>query len=322
MFSLDHQAVPAREAYAAFAGSKQVLHARIVPFFGVEGHDVYNPSVPFELDGVTWMTGRVEARDGHASRTMFFERQEDGYHFRADMPVYELEDPFITFVDGELVLGGVSVVWEGITPVAYKTVFYRGKSLLSLTPFAEGPRNMKDIRLVQLADGRIGVFTRPRDFTKLAEWGSLARIGFTVIGSLAGLCPEAITTAPLLRGQFTGIEWGGINQAILLEDGNIGVVGHRSWGRYTSVDDCDLHYYGTAFMLDPETSAVTPSRVIISRDCFPEAPAKNAGLVDVVFTSGIVRHGDGTATVYTGLSDAAVGSAVIPDPFWHTEEDM
>ena len=315
MLSHQNRAKPANEAYAAFAETKKVLDSQLLSFSGLNGYDIYNPSVPFDLEGTTWIAGRVEERVGHASRVMFFEKTGANCRLREDMPVFEMEDPFVSFIGGELVLGGVVVEWEGITPVSIKTVFYRGKTLTNLTLFAQGPRNMRDIRLVELPDGRIGVFTRPRDFSKLEEWGSLAKIGYATIDSMEELTAEAIDRAKLLDGHFTGLEWGGANHAFMLKNGLVGVVGHRAWGTFKTLEDCDLHYYGIAFALDPATGATTPTKIIISRDCFPPAPAKNPGLVDVTFTAGIKRGGDGTASVYSGLSDAAVGVAVIPDPF-------
>ena len=46
--------------------------------------------------------------------------------------------------------------------LAWRTRFYHGSGGEDLQPFAVGPDGMKDIRLVELADGRIGVFTRPQ----------------------------------------------------------------------------------------------------------------------------------------------------------------
>ena len=43
----------------------------------------------------------------------------------------------------------------------WRTRFYRGQHQ-NLVPFAQGPDGMKDIRLVELPDGDIGVFTRPQ----------------------------------------------------------------------------------------------------------------------------------------------------------------
>lgn len=319
MLNRNHTAVPAQQAYAAFQQSRVIHSAALVPFYGAEGFDVYNPSMPFLSDGAVYMAGRVEPRDSHDSRVLFFKQQADGFYYDAAQRTFPLEDPFIATIHGELVFGGVRVSWQGDTP-SFFTEFYRGGSIATLTQFARGPANMKDIRLCELPDGRIGVFTRPRSIKKLFVWKSLAKIGFTVINSLAELTAQGIQEAPLLNGQFTGVEWGGANEAFPLQNGLIGVVGHRSWGSYTSIHDSDLHYYGIAFALNLHTLETTPTQLILSRDCFPDGPCKTEGTRDVVFTSGMQRNGDGTATVYTGLSDAAVGKAVIPDPFLQWEQ--
>jgi len=80
-----------------------------------------------------------------------------------------------------------------------------------------------------------------------------------------------------------------------------------------------LHYYSMAFAVDPDTRAMTPTKIIGSRDCFPPGPSKAPRLQDVTFTAGIVRHSDGTATLYTGLSDCQVGRLEIPDPLLEYE---
>jgi hypothetical protein len=37
--------------------------------------------------------------------------------------------------------------------------------------------------------------------------------------------------------------------------------------------------------------------------------------VDILFSGGLVRRGDGTATLYLGAGDAETHAARIPDPF-------
>lgn len=320
MLSIKKTTKTCKEQYKEFSQNRQVEEAILLPFYGVEKCDIYNPSKPFELDGITWIAGRIEDRGGHNSTVRFFEKKEDGYYCRYDMPEFVMEDPFITFINNELILGGVEVDWEGTKVVGYKTVFYRGTDLNQMERFATGPSVMKDIRLVQLKDKRIGIFTRPRDLSKLEEWGSYAKIGFTIIDDLSQLNGEIITAAPHLEGQFIGQEWGGVNDAILLENGLIGVVGHRSYGTFVSMEEMELHYYGIAFAVDPNTGRTTETKMIISRDCFPVAPPKKEGLEDVTFTSGLVRLGGGKARVYTGLSDSAIGTAIIPDPFMEWEQ--
>ena len=81
-----------------------------------------------------------------------------------------------------------------------------------------------------------------------------------------------------------------------------------------------LHYYGIAFAIDPVTREITQNKMIVSRDRFPETEKKRFDLGDITFTSGVLRGEDGTARVFTGLNDAYVGSAVIPDPFAEYEK--
>ncbi len=68
------------------------------------------------------------------------------------IPPLPLQDPFVTQVNGEFIVGGVEVFDDVENPgmLNYRTNFYRGNSLRSLTLFAKGPDRMKDIRLLQL----------------------------------------------------------------------------------------------------------------------------------------------------------------------------
>ena len=60
----------------------------------------------------------------------------------------------------------------------------------------------------------------------------------------------------------------------------------------------------------------TYRRIIATRsDMTTEPFGKRPDLVDVLFTAGVVRHGDGTATLYTGVSDCQAWCAEIEDPF-------
>lgn len=88
---------------------------------------------------------------------------------------------------------------------------------------------MKDIRLVELDDGEIGLFTRPQGLAYRAKTGRIADVGFTVLPGLAYLSEQAIVEAPVLDGLFRADEWGGVNQAYMLKDGRIGVIGHIAY---------------------------------------------------------------------------------------------
>lgn len=136
--------------------------------------DIYNITAPFLADGKTWIAGRVEARDSEYSRIGFFE-EHDGEWVEAEREALNLQDPFVTRISGKLILGGVEVFDDEERPgyLNYRTVFYRGDGIYDLSRFAVGPDRMKDIRLCELEDGRILVFTRPQ-----GERGGRGKIGY------------------------------------------------------------------------------------------------------------------------------------------------
>lgn len=307
-------ALAASEMYRRFKEERIIKESRIETFFGVEGFDVYNPSVPFIWEGKEYIAGRVEKRNSERSEVRFFERKDNGWHLAENTARLPLQDPFVAFVDGKLVLGGVNVVFPEKKggDVHWHTDFYIG-SPFCLEKFASGPAQMKDIRFVQMKSGKIAVASRPQG-TSMERYGCISKVGIILLDDLSELTAERIENAPYLEKLFCDDEWGGANQLIELKNGRIGIIGHKAYRSYEA-DGQRLHYYGIAFAWDPATGEVTQNKMIVSRDCFPDADKKRFDLGDVTFTSGVIRRGDGTAVVYTGLSDAKVGSAVIPDPF-------
>ena len=247
----------------------------------------------------------------------FFVRGEkDGeWNLAENTEKLPLQDPFVTFVDGKLVLGGVSVEFPTVPggDTHWHTDFYIGTPF-KLEKFLSGPAQMKDIRLAQLPNGKIAVCSRPQG-SSMEKYGCIAKVGFTVVNSLSGLTAETIENAPYLEKLFEDDEWGGVNQLIVLKNGKLGAVGHKACRTYDENGKQLLHYYGMAFAIDPETREITQNKLIVTRDCFPESAKKRADLSDVTFTSGVKRLSGGLAEVYTGLSDAAIGYAVIRDPF-------
>ncbi len=309
---------PLKEQYEVFLEYKPEAQGEILQFKGVEGMDVYNPSIPFTLDGMTIMACRVEPRDSEHSKTMIFQERAGIYTLIEDAPSFDLQDPFITFINGELILGGVFVIWEGDKIISWQTDFYRGKSIYDLQYFTSGPMHMKDVRLLELSDKRIAIFSRPQGKAMLDKYNCIAKIGFTIVDTLDDVTSEAIEHATLLHDHFLPDEWGGCNQLFQLSNGLIGAIGHKSWGE--TIDGVQrLHYYSMAFAIDPETLKMTPTKVIACRKCFPEGQSKCPKVQDVTFTAGIVRSNDGTATLYTGLNDCQIGKLVIDDPLTEYE---
>lgn len=294
------------ELLKKFEEKESISLGKEMHFLGVGGRDVYNITAPFRINNKNLIVGRVEHRKSTDSEVMFFEEQQETWSPTKDSPVYSLEDGFITRVGDEAIFGGVEV-YPIDTGVGYRTVFYRGESIHSFEKFAVGPEGMKDIRLVDLKNGKIGVFTRPQ-----GEIGGKGKIGYLEIDTLEDLNNnELILNARIIENQFANNEWGGTNDIHLLPDGRIGVVGHIA---YQDEQDAK-HYYGMSFIYDPQNHEATPIEILATIKNFPEVASKNDGLKDIVFPSNLVLQDDGTATLYAGLSDAKAGQVTLKNPF-------
>ncbi len=292
----------------------QPLAAHKLFFSGVAERDVYNISAPFEIDGRRIIAGRVEPRDVEHSEIAFFAEDNGIWQPIRSAPTFPgLQDPCVTFIGGELVLGGVRfpvTVADG--SIGWRMEFYRGPDLNRLKLFLRGPDKMKDIRLAELANQRVGVLTRPQ-----GEKGGRGKIGFFVADNLEAITPTDMEEAPLFKGQCLEAEWLGANEAHSLANGMIGVLGHIAY--FDALEH--RHYYPMVFCVDPRSGQATAPEIIATRADFPEGPAKRPDLVDVIFSGGIVRSGGGIATLYAGLSDVEAGRLSLPDPFKQFEAD-
>jgi hypothetical protein len=286
----------------------------LLTFKGIEGFDVYNCSTPFKWQGGRYMYGRVEKRSEWARSwvRLFAETGKDEFALVKESMIYQLEDPFVTKIGCEIVLGGTHVRYSRNQLETYFGYFYRGTDLDDLRYFTTGPDYMKDIRLLELPGG-IGVFSRPRDEKVEKQYGSGAVIGFTVIPDLDHLDKEVISNARVIPGLFGEGEWGGCNQCFLLDSGLIGIIGHKS---YQSSDSPPfLIYVNASFVFDPKNNNIVDEKILAVRSCYPPFPAKKPELVDCAFTSGIVMRDDGRTDLYSGLSDTTEGRVVIDYPF-------
>ncbi|WP_020621179.1 DUF1861 family protein [Paenibacillus daejeonensis] len=288
------------------------LEAAKLQMVGVHGKDVYNIAGPIKDDGEWVIPGRVEERDSEMSEIHFFVQRGEVWEPRPGAPVFALQDPFFTRIGDELVVGGVQTFPhpERAGHLGWRTVMMKGATIAQLKPFFQGPDFMKDLRIVELDGGRIGVFTRPQ-----GAKGGRGQIGYTEVGSLAELSIEAVDEAPVFD-QFIIEEWGGANEIHRLANGKLGVLGHIA-----SFDESgNRHYYPMVFAVEPGTGINTPMEIIAERQDFQPGPTKRPDLVDVVFSGGLKRRGDGTAELYAGTSDAEAQVLRIPDPFLKYEK--
>ncbi len=305
------------EARKAFHRSKTVYDSALLRFHGAEGFDVYNCSIPFEWKGKQYIFGRVERREDFAnSVSLLFERVgKDEYAAVPGSMMYPLEDPYVAVISGELIMGGTHVRKRQGEVDAFYGYFYRGGRPEWMTHFTSGPMNMKDIRLVQLADGQVGVFSRPRGPHVEEVYGSGAVIGFAVMDSIDELNAQVIENAPVIPDLFGRGEWGGCNQCYLLKDGRVGVVGHRSY-KATDADGIEqLVYLNIAFIFDPAAHSACDMKIIGDKLCYPATGAMREDLRDCAFTSGILMRPDGKADLYSGLGDVTEGRITIDPPF-------
>lgn len=300
-----------------FEAAKHVYESSKLVFTGIEGFDVYNTSIPFEWNGKRYIFGRVEKRNEWSrSSVRLFENTAKDEWMLLPFPVFsQLEDPFISIINNTLVLGGVHVRFRQSRLDTYYSYFYRGKDINDLYYFTTGSDHMKDIRLVELADGRIGVFTRPRNEEVYKKYGCESQVGFTIINNLDDLTPDVIENAPYIGGLFDKEEWGGCNQAYCLDSGLIGVIGHKC---YKTTEDNGLviqTYMNISFVFDPVKHEVMDMKIIGTRECYPNGPVKSPYLVDCAFTSGIDMREDGKVDLYSGVGDCEEGRIVVDYPF-------
>jgi hypothetical protein len=274
---------------------------------------------------------RVEKRDDETDSTVDYFRADS-----LDSKIWDQiedpnllrpkgQDPAIAWIGDELVLSVVEV--ESIPNadptlqggLRWKTVFYKGQNISNLERFAEGPQGMKDIRLVQLPDGKITVFTRPQDIGN-EERGGHGQIGVVTIDSIDQLKdPDILQNAPIINTRFQpGEEWGGVNQAIALNDGRIGLLFHI--GRFDP-EDPNLNpeakeYVSLTGFYNPTTKMIEYPEVVAEAHEFEGVQPKSPRLRKVAFGSamglpdknGIVRH-------YFGAGDSESWHKDLKDRF-------
>jgi hypothetical protein len=282
------------------------------------GKDAYNPSAPFQLGSKKYLCGRVEPPETCDSQVLLFEESTDGVWRPAEnSPLLPLEDGFAVRIDqNETIIGGTKAypnpTADNPDRIDYHTVFYCGCGPEALKEFARGPDRMKDIRLILRANGHIFAFTRPTGIQPDGRDCGRGKIAVIELNDRSEINPENLSRAKIIENQFAPGDWGGVNELYALPDGRIGVLGHIAY----MDEEGNRHYYAMVFIYDPETHQATPIEIIASRDDFPPGDAKAPDLRDVAYPGGMVRHGDGTATLYLGLSDKNSGHKKIKDPFW------
>jgi len=297
-----------RDAKKKFDEKKRVYESALLTFKGVDGYDVYNCSVPFRYKGKVHIYGRVEKREEWANShvRLFVETGKDEFTVIPGGMTWMLEDPFVSKIKGEVFFGGTRIRKTSGKVFNYYCDFFRGGVEDNLY-FATGPDNMKDVRVLELSDGRLGVFSRPKTDV-------YSCIGFTIINDLSELTQRVINEAEPLNVLHTGA-WGGVNQAYLLSSGKIGCIAHYSYNGKDEKDRPISVYLNYSFVFHPSTCEAELERIIGTRSCYPSYAVKAERLTDCAFSSGIVMRDDGKCDLYSGLGDTCQGRITIDSPF-------
>lgn len=280
-------------------------NGEILKFEGSPNETIYNPSRPLQLGGRKIIFARVEDINKNTSCVYPFVFENNIWK-RINWPLeeFELEDPAVTTVQNKIVFSGVKIIRRNNAIFQLRTEFYYGDDIFNLEKFAEGPIDMKDIRLVEL-DNKIGVFTRPRG----GEFGK-GRIGYLEVQNLQDLAFLDFLRAKIIQLPISENNWVGSNDAYNLGDNIIGVLGHLA----SEDEDGNLHYSAMTFKFSPSNFTASDFKVIIKRNDFPPFLAKSKKVEDVVFPGGFEFEKD-QVTLYCGLSDASIGRIKIKNPF-------
>ena len=287
-----------------------IIQTKKINFHGFSGYDVYNISQAFIFKGKRYIAGRVEKRESEISISVIFEQIAPFDYMATKWRFNNLQDPFVEIIDGQILLGGTEIYPDENRHItSWRTVFYFGADFDALKKIIEAPLKMKDVRLTK--GEKYYVMSRPQG--GIAAYG---KIGFQAADKLCDITTEFIANSPLIEDLFDDKVWGGANQILILKNGLLGVLGHVAIMSEGNV----RHYYGMTFALNPQTGKRSEMKIIAEKQDFGQSEYKRPDLIDVIFVGGIVRHDNGTASLYTGLSDAEGHLALIEDPFLEFEE--
>jgi hypothetical protein len=302
---------------------------KIVTVHGLPGKDVYNPSL-YEYGPAKVLAFRAEGRESNAAKpatyhpAVYFARpHQGGWQVDPSLPPFDmLEDPFFLYIDENgmqrVVFGGVRVR-NNHGLIIPQTELYKGDSLETLERISfVVVHGMKDVRLLQLPDGRFLLCKRPR-----GDKYKRGRITLHVIDTLeqaVDIDKIDLPTLAVLDSCQDALDWVGINEARVIKDSEghawIGLLGHVALEDHKHV----LHYAVCTYkislqdLLDQRLHKICP-QIIATRFCFQAGPVKSPELSDVVFPGHLEHVKDYTYRLWVGLSDARIGVIEIDDPF-------
>ena len=295
--------------------------------------DIYNSSAPI-WDGHHWLQiVREEKGDQFTSQLTFFS-QVSGNKYRREVDVsnlselsigYICQDPANAWIQQNLVITQVEVDPQSLNDTSQDTrlhsAIYAGENLNNLRLIARSPDRMKGVRLVELQDGKIAVFTRPQSPGD-PDRGGLGKIGLTVVESLDQINTDVLAAAPLIPELFSedDEEWRGVNHVRLLPNGDLAVLAHIARFEKSEIDH-SKGYYPYFFTLDPITLRVENQQLLAKVADFRlngQIKAKLPELENVSYPSALLFPNDDITSSYaiymSGMKDSKMAAICIPNP--------
>jgi hypothetical protein len=78
---------------------------------------IYNPSAPFKIEENFYLFCRVEDRTNGTSEARLFQQKGNEWILVKNYPTFNLEDPFITFLNDGILFGGVDLAPKTISAI-------------------------------------------------------------------------------------------------------------------------------------------------------------------------------------------------------------
>jgi hypothetical protein len=295
----------------------------------------YNPSAiwttedkhgnPHDIMYVRIEPDSANSKESHLGKTLARPYEIDVKDFSKPLkPYYEAEeirgeDPALTRINRRLANGAIESVWllsaVDANPYPFKpneikslrTRFYVGTSLNILEHVADGPEDMKDIRIAPYSPDstKLHVYGRPR----VGEYNG--NITHAIISSIENLDAEAILSAQYINEKMFSADkemWGGVNDAISVKPGKLILATHRAWKIKEEFSKTALHYEAVLYGHNTNKNSVINLGVLATSGDFPNGKIKdneNIDLHDVVFTGG--GYNGGLDYMTFGVRDGSIG---------------
>lgn len=234
-----------------------------IEVIGFEGFDAYNGTGPLNFMGRQVSAKRIEPRPSEQSETYFVTQNPDGKFQQSEyLPSYSrLQDPWQTMVGGKYVFGAVRTFNNPNGDIEHvRTVIFQGNGPDDMEEVANGPLDMKGIRVADMHDGTVLVTSREGN-----------RIMYRILENISDIEHVDLYDSPLLY-KFPEGTWGAINRGDRL-NGAVGFLAHCAC-EYRDGGISAKPYIGGSIEFDIGNQKATKFKPIVSVENVPKGHEK------------------------------------------------